>query len=117
MPWPERLPFAYWRNAADLAVIAANRMNDQIMNEKENNIMKPNKKYLSFYYEDITEVPDFYIDPKKTALLIVDMQKHFLLKDGEDAEGHKKSGTWEKWKPFPAAPGTRKAFRQIRFRP
>ena len=35
-------------------------MNDQIMNEKENNIMKPNKKYLSFYYEDITEVPDFY---------------------------------------------------------
>ena len=45
--------------------------------------MKPNKKYLSFYYEDITEVPDFYIDPKKTALLIVDMQKHFLLKDGE----------------------------------
>ena len=71
MPWPERLPFAYWRNAADLAVIAANRMNDQIMNEKENNIMKPNKKYLSFYYEDITEVPDFYIDPKKTALLIV----------------------------------------------
>ena len=62
--------------------------------------MKPNKKYLSFYYEDITEVPDFYIDPKKTALLIVDMQKHFLLKDGEDAEGHKKSGTWEKWKPY-----------------
>ena len=62
--------------------------------------MKPNKKYLSFYYEDITEVPDFYIDPKKTALLIVDMQKHFLLKDGEDAEEHKKSGTWEKWKPY-----------------
>lgn len=100
MPWPERLPFAYWRNAADLVVIAANHMNNQIMNEKENNIMKPNKKYLSFYYEDITEVPDFYIDPKKTALLIVDMQKHFLLKDGEDAEGHKKSGTWEKWKPY-----------------
>ena len=62
--------------------------------------MKPNKKYLSFYYEDLTEVPDFYIDPQKTALLIVDMQKHFLLKDGEDAEGHKKNGTWDKWKAY-----------------
>lgn len=59
--------------------------------------MKPNKKFLSFYYEDIEEVPDIYIDPKKTALLIVDMQKHFLLKDGEDAQGHRETGDWDKW--------------------
>ena len=57
--------------------------------------MKPNKKYLSFYYEDIEELPDISLDPKKTALLIVDMQKHFLSKDGEDAQGHRDRGAWE----------------------
>ena len=48
--------------------------------------MKPNKKYLSFYYETIDEIPDIEFDPAKTALLVVDMQKHFLLKDGYDAQ-------------------------------
>ena len=62
--------------------------------------MKPNKKYLSFYYEDIEELPDISLDPKKTALLIVDMQKHFLSKDGEDAQGHRDRGAWEKWAPY-----------------
>ena len=62
--------------------------------------MKTNEKFLSFYYRNMKEVPDIHLNLAKTALLIVDMQKHFLLKDGEDAEGHKKSGTWEKWKPY-----------------
>lgn len=62
--------------------------------------MKPNKKYLSFYYEDIEELPDISLDPKKTALLIVDMQKHFLSKDGEDAQGHRERGAWDKWAPY-----------------
>ena len=62
--------------------------------------MKPNPKYLSFYYEGINEIPDFYIDPAKTALLIVDMQKHFLLKDGYDAEVARKAGIWDRWEPY-----------------
>lgn len=62
--------------------------------------MKPNPKYLSFYYETMTEFPDFVIDPKKTALLIVDMQKEFVLRDFGDALRFKEAGEWERWIPF-----------------
>ena len=49
---------------------------------KEVRRVKANPKYLSFYYENITELPDIKIERNKTALLVVDMQKHFLAKDG-----------------------------------
>lgn len=62
--------------------------------------MRPNKKYLSFYYEDIEELPDIVIDRKKTAMLVVDMQKFFLSKDGNDAKVFKENGTWGKWEPY-----------------
>lgn len=62
--------------------------------------MKPNKKYLSFYYETIDEIPDIEFDPAKTALLVVDMQKHFLLRDGYDAEMARKAGVWDQWEPY-----------------
>lgn len=62
--------------------------------------MKPNKKYLSFYYETIDEIPDIEFDPAKTALLVVDMQKHFLLRTGYDAEMVRKAGVWEQWEPY-----------------
>ena len=36
--------------------------------------MKIKEKYRSFYYETMDEVPEPKIDPKKTALLLVDLQ-------------------------------------------
>ena len=62
--------------------------------------MKVNEKYLNFYYETIGEVPEPVIDPKKTALLIVDMQNQFVLRDSPEAEAFKAAGEWERWIPF-----------------
>lgn len=59
--------------------------------------MKPNKKFLSFYYRNVEELPDIHLELDKTALLIVDMQKHFLSRDGYDAMRCKKAGEWEDW--------------------
>jgi nicotinamidase-related amidase len=46
------------------------------------------------------EFPDFIVDPKKTALLIVDMQKEFVLRDFGDALAFQEAGEWERWIPF-----------------
>lgn len=62
--------------------------------------MKVKKKYLSFYYETMPEVPDPKIDPKKTALLIVDLQNEFVLRDFGEALQFKANGEWERWIPF-----------------
>lgn len=58
------------------------------------------RKYLSFYYETMEELPEIKLDTKKTALLIVDMQKQFVLNDFGDAKKAKEAGEWERWKPF-----------------
>lgn len=62
--------------------------------------MKVKEKYLSFYYETMPEVPDPKIDPKKTALLIVDLQNEFVLRDFGEALQFKANGEWERWIPF-----------------
>ena len=62
--------------------------------------MKTNEKFLSFYYRNTKEVPDIHLDLKKTALLIVDMQKHFIAKDGYDALQCKEAGEWDEWEWF-----------------
>ena len=62
--------------------------------------MKPNPKYVSFYYETMTEYPEIIVDPKKTALLIVDMQKEFVRRDMGDAIAFKEKGEWDRWIPF-----------------
>ena len=62
--------------------------------------MRPNPKYLSFYYENTDEFPDFIVDPQKTALLIVDMQKEFVSREIGDAIKYKEMGEWERWLPF-----------------
>lgn len=62
--------------------------------------MKPNPKYLSFYYENLTEFPEVTVDPKKTALLIVDMQKEFVSREMGEAIRFKEAGEWERWIPF-----------------
>ena len=62
--------------------------------------MKPNPKYISYYYETMTEWPDIIVDPKKTALLIVDMQKEFVSREIGESIMFREIGEWERWLPF-----------------
>ncbi len=62
--------------------------------------MIPNKKYVSYYYENMEEWPEIKVDVNKTALLVVDMQKEFIERDMGEALEFKKSGEWERWEPF-----------------
>ena len=62
--------------------------------------MKPNPKYVSYYYETMTEWPDIVVDPRKTALLIVDMQKEFVSREIGESITFKEMGEWERWLPF-----------------
>ncbi|WP_206460174.1 cysteine hydrolase family protein [Anaerovorax sp. IOR16] len=62
--------------------------------------MKPKDKYLNFYYETVKEHGELKLDPQKTALLIVDMQNEFVLRDFGEALQFKEAGEWERWIPF-----------------
>lgn len=62
--------------------------------------MKVKEKYLNFYYEKIGEFDEPVIDPKKTALLLVDLQNEFVLRDYGEALEFKDAGDWERWIPF-----------------
>lgn len=62
--------------------------------------MKPDKRFLSFYYQDLTELPDPVLERSKTALLVVDMQKHFVDRDGYDAQMARAAGQFERWTYF-----------------
>lgn len=62
--------------------------------------MNRNPKYLSFYYETTKEFPEIKINPKKTALLVVDLQNEFVLRDFGEALVFKEMGEWERWIPF-----------------
>lgn len=61
---------------------------------------KVKEKYLNFYYETIGETEEPKIDPKKTALLLVDLQNEFVLRDFGEALAFKEAGEWERWIPF-----------------
>lgn len=62
--------------------------------------MKADPRFLSFYYETIDELPNLQLERSKTALLIVDMQKHFIAKDGFDAVQCRQAGEWDRWAYF-----------------
>ncbi|MEA4986747.1 MAG: cysteine hydrolase family protein [Anaerovorax sp.] len=62
--------------------------------------MKPKEKYLNFYYETVKEHGELKLDPQKTALLIVDMQNEFVLRDFGESLQFKEAGEWERWIPF-----------------
>ena len=62
--------------------------------------MQPKQKFLNFYYETMKDFPETVIDPKKTALLIIDMQNEFVRRDSPEAEAFKAAGEWERWLPF-----------------
>lgn len=62
--------------------------------------MKVNNRYVSFYYENDTDIGNIEIQPEKTALLIIDMQHIFVTRPAyagltEDAQREVK-----RWEPF-----------------
>lgn len=60
----------------------------------------PENKYESLYYESEPCEATLKVDPKKTALLIIDMQKQFILRDFGDCVKLKELGEWDKWIPY-----------------
>lgn len=59
-------------------------------------------KYLSIYYESTPGGKSVNLDPSKTALLIIDMQNQFVLRDFGDALQIKEETPkeWKRWEPF-----------------
>ena len=55
------------------------------------------KNFISYYYETLKDLPEVTLDPKTTALLIVDMQNEFILRDFGEALQFKAAGEWERW--------------------
>lgn len=62
--------------------------------------MKINPKYLSYYYAGLEEYPPIELNLKRTALLLIDMQKEFILRDAGEAVRFQAAGEWEHWIPF-----------------
>ena len=58
-------------------------------------------KFISFYYETAKEFPEIKLDPKKAALLIVDLQNEFVLRDFGEALEFKKDGRMGQVDSFP----------------
>lgn len=62
--------------------------------------MRVNDRYLSFYYELDDDIGDIVIEPKKTALLVIDMQNVFLRRPNEEGASEKELLNIKRWKPF-----------------
>lgn len=62
--------------------------------------METREQYRSFYYETAGALPEVVLDPRRTVLLIVDMQNEFVLRDFGEALEFKENGEWERWIPF-----------------
>ncbi len=58
------------------------------------------EQFKSFYYRHLTHYPELDIDPKSTALLIVDMQKEFADDTVGEALTFQADGTWDEWQYF-----------------
>jgi nicotinamidase-related amidase len=48
----------------------------------------------------MTDWPELEVNPKTTALLIVDMQKEFISRVIGESIAFKEAGEWERWQPF-----------------
>ena len=63
--------------------------------------MRVNDRHVSFYYENDMDMGEIVIEPKKTALLVIDMQHVFITRPdyGENpTEAEKRE--MERWEPF-----------------
>lgn len=63
--------------------------------------MRVNNRHLSFYYENDLDMGEICIEPKKTALLVIDMQHVFITRPqlSADASTEEKRQA-ERWNPF-----------------
>lgn len=66
----------------------------------QNTNIPTRERFKSFYYETAGDLPEIKLNPAKTALLIVDMQNEFVLKDFGEALEFKEAGEWDRWIPF-----------------
>lgn len=62
--------------------------------------MRVNDRYVSFYYELDGDVGRIVIDPKKTALLVIDMQKVFLDRPLPENTTEREREYYKRWEPF-----------------
>lgn len=61
---------------------------------------KTMNEYISFYYETAGVPEEVTLNPSTTALLIVDMQNYFVLKDFGEAAEFKERGEYDRWAPY-----------------
>lgn len=57
-------------------------------------------KYISFYYETAKDLPRVIPKPETTAMLVIDLQNEFVLKDFGEGKMFKEMGEWERWEPY-----------------
>lgn len=62
--------------------------------------MRVNNRYLSFYYENDTDMGDIEINNDKTALLIIDMQHVFITRHEYPYKTEEEQKEQERWEPF-----------------
>lgn len=62
--------------------------------------MRVNNRHVSFYYELDNEIGKIVIEPKKTALLIVDMQKVFVTRPFAENLNETELVNLKRWEPF-----------------
>lgn len=62
--------------------------------------MRVNNRHVSFYYELDNEIGEIVIEPKKTALLIVDMQKVFVTRPFAGNLNETELVNLKRWEPF-----------------
>ena len=62
--------------------------------------MKVNDRYCSFYYEFDEDYGEIVIDGSRTALLIVDMQYHFLTRPDTSGMSEREKAYYARWEYF-----------------
>ena len=62
--------------------------------------MKVNDRYCSFYYELDEDYGEIVVDGSRTALLIVDMQYHFLTRPDTSGMSAREKAYYERWEYF-----------------
>ena len=62
--------------------------------------MKVNDRYCSFYYELDEDYGEIVIDGSRTALLIVDMQYHFLTRPDTSGMSEREKAYYARWEYF-----------------
>ena len=62
--------------------------------------MKVNNRYCSFYYELDEDYGEIVIDGSRTALLIVDMQYHFLTRPDTSGMSEREKAYYARWEYF-----------------